>query len=138
MKHLIILIGLPGSGKSTFCKEFLPSYFRVSQDDMGRKEHRQIYLEALNKYDHIVVDRCNFDREQRNRYTWPARKAGYKITMMMFTTNIHECVGRISKRHKHPNLNSNTPTYKIYKIVETFARLMKEPTKDEYDELVHI
>jgi len=45
---IIMLIAIPGCGKTTFCKKFFPDLQRISRDDIvdTKKEHRVI-LERL-------------------------------------------------------------------------------------------
>ena len=69
---LLVLVGIPGSGKSTFAQELLTSspldgeWSRVSQDVLGtRARCVRAAQDALLEGRHVAIDRCNFDREQR-------------------------------------------------------------------------
>ena len=69
---LLVLVGIPGSGKSTFAQELLTSsppdgeWSRVSQDALGtRARCVRAAQDALLDGRHVAIDRCNFDREQR-------------------------------------------------------------------------
>ena len=65
---LIVLVGLPGSGKSTFSKLIKTSTKQVSvinQDEMGRKHCQSIFLRKIKKNDVTVLDRCNLSKKGR-------------------------------------------------------------------------
>ena len=80
---VIVLVGTPGCGKSTFCGALndelarsnaipgcpMPQPVRVSQDDLGgRKACEALSESALRAGHNIIIDRCNFDQQQRS--TW--------------------------------------------------------------------
>jgi predicted kinase len=138
-KELIVLIGMPGSGKSTYYRKFHSDAVRISQDDQGKEGHFQAFCDAIDLgKEKILIDRCNFNRSQRKKYVGPARAAGYKITMVIFQTSYEECISRIQSRQDHPNLHADLDEMKIRDIVAFFRDAMKEPTEDEYDDLVYV
>nr|XP_018260372.1 uncharacterized protein I303_07290 [Kwoniella dejecticola CBS 10117]OBR82530.1 hypothetical protein I303_07290 [Kwoniella dejecticola CBS 10117] len=81
---VLILVGLPGSGKSTFASALLalsqaPSnatetprkWVRASQDDAPsrrRQECEYVVRKALEDGHNVVVDRVNFDPVQRSHF----------------------------------------------------------------------
>jgi predicted kinase len=66
---LLILVGLPGSGKSTFAHALETTqggrkWTRASQDDSASKRRAEVedtVRRALARGDNVVVDRVNFD-----------------------------------------------------------------------------
>jgi adenylate kinase family enzyme len=112
---LIVLVGPPGSGKSTYREQIwseLASGARgcsyISQDEQGREGSYKRFQEALNQYEDIIVDRMNFDKKQRNRYIEPARKAGYEVRIVVFHVPRETCFNRIMARENHPTINGLT------------------------------
>ncbi len=137
MKHLIVLVGLPGSGKSTLCKkEQYADYLRISQDDQGKEGCKRLFQVGLLEGKNIIVDRCNFNCEQRNRYLIPAKKAGYKTTIIWLKVGREQCIERINERTDHPNLAKGNE--KIESVVRMFNAMFVAPNADEADELIEL
>ena len=64
----VLLMGPQGSGKSSYCREHLPDFFRVSQDEQGPNQHFRVFEEALERGEpRVVVDRTNGPKYQRKR-----------------------------------------------------------------------
>lgn len=107
MNKLTILMGPPGSGKSTHAKTMEDyGYIRISQDDMG-KAHLDIFHGHLSTGADIVIDRMGFDKAQRNRYRLEAVKNGYAISIVEFVTPRQVCYDRCMAREGHPTINDN-------------------------------
>jgi len=113
MKTLRILVGPPGSGKSTFAQDMIENdgdigamVTRISQDDQGRKGHMDLFEKAIANGEHIILDRMNFSKEQRNRYLIPAKKAGYHTEIIVFHVPYATCLERCMQRKDHPTINN--------------------------------
>ncbi|MQL80041.1 hypothetical protein Taro_012463 [Colocasia esculenta] len=72
---VVILVGAPGSGKSTFCENVMRAasrpWVRICQDSIAdgkagtKSQCIQCASNALNYGKSVFIDRCNLDREQR-------------------------------------------------------------------------
>lgn len=132
MKILVLMVGAQGSGKTFYCENNLKGYFRVSQDDQGRKEHLLVFNEAIARGEPlVVVDRINAERAQRGRYLVPARKAGYRTKIVWLTTDRDECLKRCRSRRGHPTLAAKDAE----KAIRMYFSRLQAPSKREADEM---
>src|SRR5579859_7251212 len=96
----VILIGIPGSGKSTFYRAcFADTHVRINLD-MLRTRHREgLLLRAcLEAGQPFVVDNTNPRRVDRARYVTPARAAGFSIVGYHFESAIGDAILRNGAR----------------------------------------
>jgi predicted kinase len=107
MKNLVILIGPPGSGKTTLAKTKYADHVRISQDDQGKQGHVEAFLQALIAGQDIVVDRLNFSQQQRDRYIESARDQGYHITHHILFVPSKVCRDRMTLRTDHPTIKDD-------------------------------
>lgn len=133
--EIIILVGPPGSGKSTYCSTVLSSYYRISQDDMGKEEHFSIFTKQLALGRDIVIDRMNFSVEQRERYLAPAKAAGYKTKIIVFHVPFDTCYSRCVTRENHPTIK--TPR-DASKALHFFFRKYERVSDSEADEVIRL
>ena len=132
MKILVMMVGAQGSGKTHYCENNLKGYFRVSQDDQGRKEHLLVFNDAIERGEPlIVVDRINAERVQRGRYLVPAKKAGYRTKIVWLTTEKDECLKRCRSRRNHPTLAADDAE----KAINMYFSRLQAPSRREADEL---
>ncbi len=134
-KELIILVGMPGAGKTTYCKGTLPDYVRVSQDD-GPRNYRGILHRLADLVgrgvSRIVVDRTNPMRHQRDEFVSLAHGAGYRVKIVYFAVPEETCRERILLRPTHPTLKAD----RIEKTMASYRSNLTVPTAEECDELV--
>jgi RNA ligase len=136
-KVLTILVGAQGSGKTTYCAQNLPGYFRVSQDDMGKAGYREALEAAVARGEpFIVVDRINHLRSQRGDFISMGRRNGYITKIIWLNVDRTLCVKRVMERKDHPTLPAKQDI--VNKAVAMFFRTLQMPSKSEADELVVI
>lgn len=133
MSQMVILVGLPGAGKSTYSKKHFPNHFRINQDEMGSRDacamQAKNYIE-LGK--DIIIDRVNFDRRQRQVWLNLAKFYGVtEVVCVYLKVPKHICLNRIEDRKDHPTIHENMPLDKKRQIVYTFAKKFEEPSLDE-------
>ncbi len=135
MAKLVVLVGCPGSGKSTYCGKNLQGYTRVSQDDQGPKGHKIAFEEALSRNEDIVIDRQNNIRFQRDYYLKAAKDKGYSTKIVWFKVDKELCEKRILERTGHPTIDDKTD---VRMIVKTYERNLEAPSPSEADEVEEI
>jgi hypothetical protein len=98
--ELVILVGLPGAGKSTFFRQrFADSHVHVSKDNnetRRRPEQWQSELleQALGAGRSVVVDNTNVSVEQRAALISEAQRHGARVSGYFFESSTQECVNR--------------------------------------------
>lgn len=138
MRELVIMIGCPGAGKTTYAKKNFEGYLRISQDDQGY-EHHELFEKAIFEGKNIVVDRMGFVVEQRTRYTKPAVQLGYKIRYVWLDADFNTCFGRLLKRENHPTIELGD-YQTMCRAVSGFFHNFEEPNSalEQFDQLDRI
>ena len=131
--QMILLIGIPGSGKSTFSATHFPQeYARISRDVLRtRARVANALAEALEARRNIVIDNTNVTRTERERFILPAREVGYRVAGYYFQSRIEECLKR----------NAQRSGVALVPDVAIFARArdLELPSFDEgFDELFYV
>jgi len=114
-KQLIMLMGLPGSGKSTWARE-QAGFVRVNKDDIrtalkqkgwvwSRENEKDVIQErdrqiefALLEGHSVISDDCNFGRKHEVRLDQLARAGEADFSIRRFDTPLQTCLDRNASR----------------------------------------
>jgi predicted kinase len=82
----LILSGLPGAGKSTFCRDRLwDTHIRLNLDMLKTRHREKMLLHALiEARQRFVVDNTNPTPADRARYIVPAKAASFSVVAYHF------------------------------------------------------
>ena len=120
-RELIILAGLPGSGKSTFAKQLEKyDWIRINQDELGsRKRCKKHTVTAFKRYQRVVIDRCNFDTRQRASWIQLAQTHKiHRVRCIWFDVDADECLQRIVRREDHPTIKDEATAQRAISMMQ--------------------
>lgn len=150
MPTLYILVGVPGSGKTTYAKHRFPDAIRIGSDDLRkalfgtaltlrghRRVHRILQRSAavhLRKGKDVVIDCMNVTRTSRKVYFQLSPK-GCKVVAVYLETPLFQMIRNNQTRTRHipvigifwNRLRLRKPSY-----TEGFDQIRVEPWKKRY------
>lgn len=143
MNTLYITVGLPGSGKSTYAKEFIKGkdIEYLSSDELravyGKGEDDQTVTpivfghikrkvdEFLKDGKNVLVDATSVNRKERSDYIKTAKKYGAKVVALVFKMDRQGLIDRNKKRGEQGG--RIVPDWVIDKMLAKY----EEPSFDE-------
>ncbi len=130
---MAIMIGVQGSGKSTFCEKFLSSeYVRVNLDTLTtRNKEKLLFEKCLSDGSSMVIDNTNPSKADRQRYIPAAKAHGYRIIGYYMGCDLAACIERNNQRTG----KARVPERGIY---GTLARLERPCKGEGFDELYYV
>lgn len=132
MKTAYIMIGIQGSGKSEFCRRFLPEMCRINLDTLKTRNNEKRRLEDCIAQDiDFVVDNTNPTREDRARYIPAAKEHGYRVVGYFMQSPLQECITRNNLREGKERIPA--------KAIAMTSNKLEMPSFDEgFDELYFV
>lgn len=128
---LIILVGLPGAGKSTFCDLIMSSGYDINvinQDSLGRKQAESELSRSVKKHDITILDRTNITRKDRQEWLSLASLDPTDVICVYIATSAQVSLIQAGKRQNHPTLK---PGRGAEKIIMDLAKKLEEPVCQE-------
>eukprot|EP00405_Crypthecodinium_cohnii_P010526 CAMPEP_0206430020 /NCGR_PEP_ID=MMETSP0324_2-20121206/6574_1 /ASSEMBLY_ACC=CAM_ASM_000836 /TAXON_ID=2866 /ORGANISM="Crypthecodinium cohnii, Strain Seligo" /LENGTH=1105 /DNA_ID=CAMNT_0053895785 /DNA_START=60 /DNA_END=3378 /DNA_ORIENTATION=+ len=134
LPKLVMMVGLIGSGKSTFAKvlESAAGYVRINQDEQGRsgcEEALQKALKNSKKGDvRMVLDRCNLTKDERKQWREACgNPKSEDIVCIFFNFNLEACKIQAAARTNHPTIKQGGGA----RILDEEAKLLQPPDASE-------
>lgn len=129
-KKLLMLKGLPASGKSTYAKELeSKGWARVNKDDIRKEffpdytfkdEKEVVYMEdaeiiaELREGNNVVVDDTNFAPKHQQRLEKIAKEEDADFEVLFIDTPLEECIKRNRKRASNVPMEAILNMYRKY------------------------
>jgi len=129
----VVLVGLQGSGKSSFVRERLwQSHVRLSLDVLKTRHREALLFDAcLRAKQPVVLDNTNPTRADRARYIGPARTAGFEVVGYYFRSVAAECLARNDAREGAQRIPTRG-------VLGTAARLELPSLDEGFDALYYV
>jgi predicted kinase len=129
----VILIGLPGAGKTTFYRQsFFETHLRISLDMLRTRRRERVLLEAcLVAKQPFVIDNTNVRRADRARYIIPAKARAFRVIGYYFPADVDACLGRNAQR-------ADKPAIPIAGVLGKYKQLELPDAGEGFDELYHV
>jgi protein-tyrosine phosphatase/predicted kinase len=135
--QIVMLVGIPGSGKSTFAASLETvsnGWKRISQDERGRRVCEEL-AGTWSKTGRVVLDRCNVEESDRKHWLRLMHNPKH-CAAVYFDISVTKCLERVRERSGHPTIRGDTPGSE--KIVQRFHDRLQVPTKQEGFENVYV
>ena len=135
--EMIVLIGLQGSGKSTFYRQrFAGTHALVSRDLLRNnpnpaRRQRQLIEEALQAGRSLVVDNTNPTREVREELVRLGRQHGATVLGYYFEPQLKQSLARNALREG----SARVPDVAIF---ATMKKLVRPSYEEGFDRLYYI
>ena len=132
MPVMAIMTGIQASGKSAFCKGYLPAYVRINLDTLHTRNKENMAIdEAFQSGKDIVIDNTNPTVEDRRKYILRAKEKGYRVVGYFMQSRLQECVTRNEQREGKEKVPS--------KAIAATSNKLEIPSYEEgFDELYFV
>ena len=126
---MVILMGLQGSGKSTFfAREFADKGFEHISLDMlkTRRKEAEVLQDCIDNNKDCVIDNTNPTKADRSRYIVPVKNCDFRVVGYFLQSKLGDCLERNERRER-----------KVPKkgILATFNKIEMPSLQEGFDEL---
>ena len=132
-KTMVIMIGIQGSGKSTFYHKYLAnSYVRINLDTLKTRHQEELLIsECIKDGKSFAIDNTNPTRADRQRYIPLAQYAGYKVIGYFMESKLQTCIERNNQR-------TGTARIPTTAIAATSNKLQMPSYDEGFDEIYFV
>lgn len=126
---MVILMGLQGSGKSTFfAREFKNRGFEHISLDLLKKRRKEgaILQECIDEKKNCVIDNTNPTKADRARYILPGKHSDFRVVGYFLQSKLADCLERNEKRERQVPKKG---------ILATFNKIEMPSLEEGFDEL---
>ncbi|XP_076831828.1 bifunctional polynucleotide phosphatase/kinase isoform X2 [Brachyhypopomus gauderio] len=139
-QEVIVAVGFPGAGKSTFFNTYIipKGYVYVNRDTLGSWQNCVSACErALKEGQSVAVDNTNPDPESRKRYVDVSRNAGVPCRCFNFTASLEQARHNNRFREMIPSNSRHVPVNDM--VFHAYKNKFVTPTLSEgFSEILQV
>lgn len=132
-KTMVLMIGIPASGKSTFYQNKLSEdYVRVNLDTLKTRERESELIDkCFSEGKSFVIDDTNVTKDLRQGFIAWALHHGYRVVGYFMRSRVKECVSRNRQRTREARVPDTA--------IANMSNKLQQPHWDEgFDELYYV
>ena len=131
IREIVVLVGIPGSGKTTIARKSFEKHTRVSLDALGTRSKELMEIRrALIAEESLVIDNTNSTRKARRRYVDLAIEFGVPVRAVYVKCPLSEALER--------NRSRFGKEFVPEKALKMYYGILEEPQEDEGFESVKV
>ncbi|KAF0526871.1 PNK3P-domain-containing protein [Gigaspora margarita] len=137
--EMVIFVGYPASGKSTFAKKWLVNagYVHVNQDTLKTKQKCIRACEtALKENKSVVIDNTNPSKESRKQYIDIAKQCGVPVRCFWFKAS--EALARHNNMYRHFNSENEIQPLPDIAFNVYNSKFFEPKLEEGFQEVIHI
>jgi predicted kinase len=122
--EIVVLVGIPGSGKTTIAKSSFPNHKRINLDTLHtRNMEDEEIANALSNGRDIVIDNTNTTRKSRSKYVQMAKLFGVTVRAVYVKAPVELALQRNASRQGKERVPDSA--------VRFYNKIIQAPTVDE-------
>ncbi len=131
LMEMILFVGIPASGKSSFYKElFFNSHIRISMDLLNtRNKEGKLLQYCFETQSKMVIDNTNVTAEGRRKYIHLGQRNQYEIIGYYFESSLQDCLER--NKNRKDSINE-------IGVKTKFKELEKSLLKEGFDKIFNV
>ncbi len=131
--QMVVFIGIPGCGKSTFfMQHFFHTHIRVNLDMLRtRNRENRLMQFCFDTQMRFVVDNTNVRREDRQSYIGQSKQNRFSVSGYYFQSVLNECLERNTGRSGRQQVSERG-------LIAKYNQLQAPDLAEGFDELFYV
>lgn len=132
-RTLVIMMGLQGSGKTSYVRRYLEGQFvHVNLDTLHTRKREQALIQAcFAQGKSMVIDNTNPTIQERQVYILKAKEHGYRVVGIYMQSVLQQCIERNRRRSGKARVPERA-------IAATSNKLVLPDYAEGFDELFYV